>query len=434
MQIREQILSIFYHALNSVKPLNVIKNALTYKKGVLSVYNKQYNLNAFKDVYVFGSGKASVEMAKAILPVLGKRITSGLVVANYTYPALETIQVVQGTHPVPTEKSVEAADTLIDKLSHLTKYDFYIYLLSGGTSALLERPLRPLTLNDLQAVTNLLLKSGVPIEEFNVVRKHLSMIKGGKLAQFTRAKGIVLVVSDVIGDPLASIGSGPLYAEQENYPEAYAILQKYALWEKLPHAVKSVIQDKLREAEHKINMQKLSHIDHFIVANNMKLLMQAKEKAKSLGIKTHIMSSRLKGEAKDVAKAIVSIGKEILLSKNPFKSPVCLLFGGETTVTLHGNGKGGRNQEMCLSALQEIKDMPDISFLSAGTDGIDGNSDAAGAIIDNTSYQKAIKNGLNIDNYLSNNDSNTFFKRTGDLIQTGYTGTNVMDISILYVT
>ncbi len=427
---RELLISMFKTAIESVHPKNLIPTFLSFQKDYLEIENQKFLIP--KPFYVFGSGKASVEMAKAVEKISADRIKGGLVVCNYT-ENLEKIDVIEGSHPIPDEKSLKAVDILYRRMSSLKENDFFIYLLSGGSSALIEKLIPPITLEDLRKLTELLLKHSVPIDEINIIRKHISLIKGGRLGRTTKAKGIVLVISDVIGDDLFTIGSAPLYYDKSTYKDAYHILEKYALLDKVPESVKEVIERGLKGEIPDTPKEENQNIKHFIIGNNFKALKHAKKVAEENGYKTYIMTSQIKGEAREVAKVIVSIGKEILKTENPFKKPVCLLFGGETTVTVKGNGKGGRNQELCLSALNEIKDTENIYLLSGGTDGIDGNSDAAGAVIDKTSYEKSLEKGLSIDKYLENNDSYHFFKETNDLIFTGYTGTNVMDITILLV-
>ena len=427
---RELLISMFKNAIEGVHPKNLIPASLKIEGAHLHIENHQFSIP--EKFYLFGSGKASVEMAKAVEKIALDRIKEGLVVCNYT-EKLEKINVVEGSHPIPDEKSLQAGEILYEKMSSLKENDFFIYLLSGGSSALIEKLIPPITLEDLKNLTEILLKHSVPIDEINIIRKHISLIKGGRLGRATKAKGIVLVISDVIGDDLFTIGSAPLYYDKSTYKDAYHILEKYNLLDKVPENVKTVIEKGLKGEIPDTPKEENPNIKHFIIGNNLKALKHAKKVAEENGYKAYIMTSQIKGEAREVAKVIVSIGKEILKTENPFNKPVCILFGGETTVTVKGNGKGGRNQELCLSALNEIKDTEGIYFLSGGTDGIDGNSDAAGAIVDKTSFEKAKEKGLSIDEYLENNDSYHFFKETDDLIITGYTGTNVMDVTILLV-
>jgi hydroxypyruvate reductase/glycerate 2-kinase len=429
MDFKKIAVNIFKSSIESVLPENLIKTSLKIENSTLSIENDKYKISK---IHVFGSGKASVRMAKAVEDILFDKIEEGIVVCNYT-EKLKKIKVIEGSHPIPTEKSIKAGEILLNEISKLSENDFFIYLLSGGSSALIEKPVPPITLKDLEKTTELLLKHSVPIDEINVIRKHLSQIKGGRLGSSTKAKGIVLVISDVVGDDLETIGSAPLYFDRSTYKDAFEILNKHNIWEKLPDAVKKVIEKGLKGEIPDTPKKPNPNIKHYIIGNNFKALTSARKKAEEYGLKAKILTSQIQGEAKEVAKVIISIGKEIEKTGNPFEPPACLLFGGETTVNVKGNGKGGRNQEMTLSALKEIKEDKNLIFLSGGTDGIDGNSDAAGAVADYRTYIKAKEKNINIDEYLKNNDSYHFFKETGDLIITGKTGTNVMDITILII-
>lgn len=429
MNTKAFLTELFLTGIEAVKPENLIPEHLSISDNTLKVSQDFYPLK--KEVYLFGSGKASIQMAKAVENLLGDYIREGVVVCNYT-EKLKKTEVIKGSHPVPDENSVKGAEILLQKLSSLKEDDFFIYLLSGGSSALIEKPIPPVTLKDLKRTTQLLLENSVPIEEINIVRKHLSMIKGGRLGRATKAKGIVLVISDVVGDDLFTIGSAPLYYDLSTYQQARDILIKYNLWDDIPTSVKKVIEEgisgKIPETPKKENQ----NIKHYIIGNNLTALKKIKQEAEK-NFPAVIMTSQMKGEAKEVTKVLISIAKEIKKSGNPFTPPALLLFGGETTVTVRGNGKGGRNQELCLSALEEIKNIEGITVLSGGTDGIDGNSDAAGAVIDRDTFMRAQELNLDINQYLSNNDSYSFFSKTDSLIKTGYTGTNVMDITIIMV-
>ena len=432
MTNREKMMSVFMDALSSVLPGNLVRDTLKYEAGVLTIEGKSYRLGDYRGVHVFGSGKASIETARAVKSVLGDRGTDGLVVSNYA-ATIDGIHVFESSHPVLTEKSIRAAEILMEKLSALSPDDFFIFVLSGGSSALWEKPAPPITLAEMQALVKGLLANGVPIEDLNVIRKHLSLVKGGRLGRLSRARGIVMVVSDVIGDDLEAIGSAPLFFDRSSYGDTHSILRKYGLWETAPESIRKTVQKGLAGEIEETPKAPSPLIDHFLIGSNLKILRKAKERAEALGIPARIMSSRLRGEAREVAQAILAIGEEIASTGNPFTSPVCLLFGGETTVTLRGDGMGGRNQEMALAALLEFQGNPRFLFLSAGTDGIDGHSDAAGALVDHESWKKAQELGLRIDDYLAQNDSYHFLKQTKDLILTGPTGTNVMDMTALLI-
>jgi len=432
MNFREAAESIFAEALEAVRPERLIRETLKIEGGDLIIAERWYPLADRGCLFVFGSGKASVGAAKAATALLGERIAGGLVVSNEK-ARLGTIRVVVGSHPIPDARSVTATDMLMQGLAELSEDDSFIYLLSGGSSALIEKPISPLSLQELQEMSKLLLQAGVPIGEMNMVRKHLSLIKGGRLGKMTKAQGVVLVISDVIGDDLETIGSAPLYLDRSTYEDVCAVLSRYNLWDKIPSAVQ-ILMEKGRAGEVEDTPKEAnSRVDHFVVGNNRKALRKAKRKAESLGMKAWIMTSRLEGEARDVAKSIIAIGREIRKSKKSSELPVCLLFGGETTVTVRGDGKGGRNQELCLAALKEIGSCGGLLLLSAGTDGVDGNTQAAGALVDAASWKRARELRLSLDDFLERNDSFRFLEQTGDLIVTGPTGTNVMDIAILLI-
>jgi hydroxypyruvate reductase/glycerate 2-kinase len=432
MTNREKMISVFRDALGSALPGNLVQDALRVEAGVLTIEGKSYRLGDYRGVHLFGSGKASVETARAVKAVLGDRLTGGLIVSNYG-ATLDGITVFESSHPVLTEKSIRAAETLMGEISALSAGDFFIFVMSGGSSALIEKPAPPITLTEMQDLVRGLLANGVPIEDLNIVRKHLSLVKGGRLGRLSKARGIVLVVSDVIGDDLEAIGSAPMFFDRSSFADTHAILKKYGLWEQAPESVRSVVLKGLDGGMAETPKKPSPRIDHFLIGSNLKILQKAREKAAALGIPARIMSSRLRGEAREAAKAILAVGEEIAATGQPFAPPVCLLFGGETTVTLKGDGMGGRNQEMALASLREFQGNPRFCFLSAGTDGIDGHSDAAGAVVDRTSWEKARALGLRIDDFLARNDSYHFLQRTGDLIMTGPTGTNVMDMTALLV-
>ena len=431
--MRQTILDIFKEGLNAVLPENLIRNTVTLGDDLLEIGGRRFALRPGQGVHIFGSGKASVSTAKVLADILSDRISGGIIVSGYHNESIGRIKVHVGSHPIPDEKSLLGADLLIDGLTSLSEGDFFIYLLSGGSSSLIERPIPPLTIKDLMSVSRSLMNAGASIDELNTVRKHLSMIKGGRLGQKIKARGVVLVISDVIGDDLETIGSAPLYRDCSTFRDAWDIISAYGLSDQAPAAVKDIMEKGLVGRSEETPKEPPSQIEHIVIGSNRNALQKAKERSLSLGLAAHIMTSRLRGEAKEIARAIVAMGEEVLMTQSPFDAPVCLIFGGETTVTVRGAGRGGRNQEMCLSALREIGDRPEMVFLSAGTDGIDGNSEAAGAVVDCRSLQRTRELDLNINDYLSRNDSNSLFKQTGDLIITGPTGTNVMDITIFLV-
>jgi len=433
-RVRQIARQIFDAGVQSVMPQRLIAQGVCLEKDVLRIHDRDYPLRRDQKVHVFGSGKASVGMAASLLSILGERIAGGVIVTNQTAGAdLSPLTVVQGSHPVPDANSIRGAELLLQGLAGLGDEDFFFYLLSGGASALIEKPLGGITLADMQETTRLLLSAGVPIQQVNAVRKHLSMVKGGRLGQATKAAGSVLVISDVIGDDLSVIGSGPLYCDKTTYSDCRDILERSAIWAHVSPSIRTVIaageQGDIPETPKEPN----ASITHSLIGTNRIALEGAKKKALQYGLDSHIITGSLAGEAREVARVLVAMARNINRTGEPFPPPCCLLFGGETTVTVHGSGKGGRNQELALAALAEIGTEDGIFLLSGGTDGIDGDSSAAGAFADKGLNMEAAAKGLSINRFLDDNNSNGFFQRVGGVLETGPTGTNVMDITLLII-
>jgi glycerate 2-kinase len=425
---------IFDHGVQAVLPERLISGSVFLKKNELHILDKKYPLRGGQKVHVFGSGKASVGMAKSLLSILQDQVAGGIIVSSQlTDDDLAPLMVVKGSHPVPDEMSIRGAELLRDGLARLNQDDFFIYLLSGGSSALIEKPVNSISLDEMQETTRLLLHNSVPIQKINAIRKHLSMVKGGRLGQCTEASGAVLVISDVIGDDLSVIGSGPLYCDLSTYRQCREILEQGGIWNRVPSSVRSVIINGAKGDIPETPKIPKDSIKHYLLGTNRIALDQARKAAEGAGLNSYILTSSLEGEAREVAKDLVALARDVSSHKKPFKLPVCLLFGGETTVTLHGGGTGGRNQELTLAALAEIGRRDNILLLSGGTDGIDGNSSAAGAIADSGFYLEGSRQGLSPEHFLENNNSNAFFQAVGGLLETGPTGTNVMDITLLII-
>jgi hydroxypyruvate reductase/glycerate 2-kinase len=400
---------IFLSSLSSVMPKNFIPNSLTYENGILTIDTKSYDLSSYKNVYIYGSGKASIEMAKATKLILGDRVKKSLVVSNYDENHND-LEVILSSHPLPSQKSIDAGERLISEFRSMDEDDFYIYLLSGGSSALIEKPVRGVSLEDFIQTTQLLLKNGLSIDEINVIRKSISDIKGGKLGLNSKAKGVVLIVSDVIGDDLHSIGSAPLMLANTTAKDAKDIVDRYDIFDSLSKSVQDIMKKEV------VSLKRSNEIEHFLLASNILALQSAKDRAKELGLRSKIVSSTVEGDVKDVADFIISSRMQ--------EDVEVLLFGGEPTVIVEGSGNGGRNQELALWVLKKMSTLDDFTFLSAGSDGIDGNSDVAGAVIELSDLND------DIDKYLLENDSYHYLKKEDSLIITGESGTNVMDIMI----
>jgi len=430
--MRQVAREIFLAGVAAVRPEDLIPARVRLNGDRLRIDDAEYRLDEGRKVHLFGSGKAAAPMARAMIQILGSRLVGGCIVTG-TVEKVEGLEVIRGGHPIPDQSSLDGGARLLERLAGLESGDFFIYLLSGGSSALIEVPVAPLSLEDLRETSRLLLNHDVPIHRINAVRKHLSALKGGRLGQATRARGVVLVISDVVGDDLETIGSGPFYGDSTTYGQSLEILGKYNLTEKIPPQVLKVLREGAAGDRPETPEAPVENIRHFLIGTNRDALAGAASKAAELGFAVRLMTSRLEGEAEAAASFICGLGLELAHYQRPEPPGLVLLFGGETTVKVVGSGKGGRNQQLVLAALARLGAEPDLTLLSGGTDGIDGNSEAAGAVADHTVFRAAAEKGLEIDGYLAANDATSFFEQVGGLVVTGSTGTNVMDIVILIV-
>jgi hydroxypyruvate reductase len=405
---------------------------------ILRVDSLSLKLDEFDRIFVVGAGKAGASMTAALERILGRQnLSGGLVNVKYGHsrPAPKRIHLQECGHPLPDQCGLDGAREMEILLRELNARDLVFVLISGGASALLPAPAPPLTLADKQQATDLLLRAGADIFELNAVRKHLSALKGGQLAALAYPATVVsLLLSDVIGDPLNVIGSGPTAPDSSTFEEALRVLAKYELSKRVPAAVFARLEQgaegRLPETP-KPGDAIFSNVTNFVIGSNRLALDAAAQAARSLGYRTLILSSTMQGETREVARVHAEILREIVSLGRPLKRPACLLSGGETTVTVRGKGKGGRNQEFALAAAISLRGMSDVVVLSAGTDGTDGPTDAAGAIADSGTVARAAKLGLSSADHLANNDAYPFFEALGDLVKTGSTGTNVMDLHIL---
>jgi glycerate 2-kinase len=393
---------------------------------VLIAGGRRYDLTAVRNVYVIGAGKASARMAVAVERLLGRRITSGLINAPNAIK-LRRIEISEAGHPIPDRRGVAGAKRIAQMASDAGAGDLVICLISGGASALLPLPAPPVTLAEKQKTTRSLLHSGANIHEINCVRKHLSLIKGGRLARLAYpATLLTLILSDVIGDDPDVVGSGPTAPDLTTFADARAILEKYRIWSKVPRTVRERVSSAAEDTP-KRGDKIFSKTRNVIVGSNALAVDAAAIEARRLGFHTLVLSTFLEGEAREAARVHAGIARKI---RTP---PACVISGGETTVTVRGNGLGGRNQEFALAAAIEIADLPGTVILSGGTDGTDGPTDAAGAVADGTTIARAEALGLDAAEFLRNNDSYHYFEAIGDLIKTGPTGTNVADIQVILV-
>jgi len=394
------------------------------------------DLREFGRVYVVGAGKASAVMAKALEELLGDHVAGGVVSVKYGHGVrLRRVQVLEAGHPVPDSAGEAAASKIIGLLESLGVHDLVIACISGGGSALLPAAAAGITLGDKQEVTAALLAVGADIHEMNAVRKHLSRTKGGNLMRVAYPATVInLMLSDVVGDHWDTIASGPFVPDGTTFQDVLRILEGYDILAKVSH----LIAVRVREgAEGRIeeNPQRgdpiFDRVFSLVVGSNIQSLRAAAEKARELGYNAVILSSTLEGDTTQAALFHAAVAEEARSTGNPISPPACILSGGETTVVIKGSGLGGRNQHFALSLVKKASTISDALFLSVGTDGTDGPTDAAGATVDATTLERALNLGLDPEAYLRDNDSYRFFEKLGDLIVTGPTRTNVMDVRII---
>jgi len=438
-ELRKAAETIARFAIEAVDPHALVCESLMRKGTRLAIGKDNLKLSDFHEIVVVGAGKAAAVMASAVEDILGDRICDGIVVVKDGHlRPLRRIRALEAAHPVPDHRSIEGANSIVSLLkSHARPDTLVLCLISGGGSALIALPRDPVTLEDKQKTTSLLLGCGASIEEINAIRKHISKIKGGRLAEAASpARMYCLLLSDVVGDPLDTIASGPAVGDPSTFADCLAILENYNIWSKAPQSVREIIERGIRgeiDETPKPADPIFSNVTNIVIGNNYRALKAASDKAASLGFGPLILSGRVTGEAREVGTVLASIAIEARRSGDPLPAPACILAGGETTVTIRGDGKGGRNQELSLAAALKLAPEKDIVIASVGTDGSDGPTDAAGAIIDTTTIERARELGLDPLEHLNNNDSYNLLQPIGDLLMTGPTGTNVMDLMIALV-
>jgi hydroxypyruvate reductase len=437
--LRAAALQIFHSALQAGDVSTLLPKYLKRENSRLTVGNLTVDRSAIKRLLVIGAGKASGAMAQLVEEIFGDAVSDGLVVVKDGYRSgSRIIRQVEAGHPIPDERGLKAAQEITTLVESAGADDLVLCLLSGGGSALLPAPVTGITLADKQSVTRLLLTAGATINELNAVRKHLSRIKGGQLARAASpARVVTLILSDVIGDPLDVIASGPTVPDDSTHADAWSVLDRFGLIEKIPHSVRSHLERGLRGTipdTPKRNDPLFDRVTNLIIGNNQLVIDAALLAAQSLGFTAYLVTAELQGEAHEAAKNFTSMTKEIRQSGVPASTPACLIAGGETTVTVRGSGKGGRCQEFCLAAALALEGLNDLVVFAAGTDGTDGPTDAAGAIADGTTVARGKTMGLSAEKFLQSNDSYNFFSQLGDLVKTGPTKTNLLDLYLLLIT
>lgn len=436
-RLRRDALAILHAALAAADSANAVRKHLSIACDHIKAGDVRLPIGQFDRIFMIAAGKAAAQMAASAEAILGTRLTAGIVITKrgHAMCRLRHCEIIEAGHPIPDRAGVRASIAIRKRLRELTARDLLIVAISGGASALLSAPAAPITLTAKQKTTDLLLRAGANIFELNSVRKHISALKGGQLAALAYPATIVsLILSDVIGDPLHVIGSGLTAPDPSTFGDAIAVLKKFELTKKVPAVVLERLERGARGELAETPKPRdviFKRVHNVIVGSNRLALEAAARKATALGYRSLILSSTIQGEAREVARVLTQVLREAVSSGNPLPPPCCILAGGETAVTVQGNGKGGRNQEFALTAALEIAGMRNVLVMSAGTDGTDGPTDAAGAFSTGETIDRARKLGLDPSKHLAQNDAYPFFDALGDLIKTGPTGTNVMDIHAL---
>jgi len=438
INMRKNAVEIFHAGLQAVEPGIAVKNCCRLEDGHFFIGGRDYDLSRFNDLFVIGAGKASAPMAAALEELLGGRIKTGIINVKYGHTTdLDRIRLIEAGHPVPDQNGETGSRGILDLAGEAAESDLVFCLMSGGGSALLPLAAEGLTLKDKQDTIKVLLSCGATIHEINAIRKHTSRIKGGRLARAVYPASLVsLILSDVVGDNLDVIASGPTVPDSSSFSDCMDIFSKYRIVEELPESlvrhIEAGIAGRIPETP-KADDPAFGSTNNLIIGSNMEAVMAAGQKAENLGYQTLVLSSMIEGETRDVAHVHGAIAREITKTGHPIPPPACILSGGETTVTIKGDGLGGRCQEFSLAAAMDIAESDGIVVLCGGTDGTDGPTDAAGAIADAYTCKKALSLGLDPKKYLADNDSYHFFEKLGDLLKTGPTNTNVMDLRIMLV-
>ncbi len=439
--LRADAARIWTAALGAVEPKSAIRKFVRRKGRMLQVSGRRFDLGGFRKIWVLGAGKASASMGYAIETILGRHLSGGLLVTKHGHSvSLKKLQVLEAGHPLPDESSITSAEQILSLAkTHIRADDLVICLLSGGASSLIASPAPGITLEDKFICTQLLMNAGADIYELNAVRKHLSAIKGGGLARILAPATVVsLILSDVVGDDAGTIASGPLAPDSTTFGECIDIFRKLQIFDRIPRAVRNRLKlgstGRIPETP-KENDPAFRTVETYILGSNAQACTAAARTAGKLGYKAMVLTSRLDGDNEAAARLHMSVAGEIVFHRRPLRRPACIVSGGETTVRVTGNGKGGRNQEFALHCIRQLASLPaPCVVVSLGTDGTDGPTEAAGAIADNATLSRSIKFGAQfLNEALKNNDSHTFFKRLGDLVITGATRTNVMDLHIVLV-
>lgn len=427
-------------AVGAVEPGQAVRRHLRRTGDILKAGERSYMLDGFRQIYLIAAGKAAEPMAAAAQQVLGNKLAGGVVITKEGYATRSSlpggIRILEAGHPLPDRRGIEGAQQVIGLLDQAAEDTLVLCLLSGGGSALLTLPADQITLRDLQALTDQLLACGASIHEINTLRKHLDQVKGGKLARRAAPASLIsLVLSDVVGDPLDVIASGPTVADGSTYGDAVRILERHGIAGKTPPSILAHLERGAagEEAENPgPGNVVFDRVQNLIVGNNQMAAQAALQQAQEEGFNTLLLSTYLQGEARHAGRFLAALAQQVDQDGQPIPRPACLAAGGETTVTLRGSGKGGRNQELALGAVRTLAGLPQVALVSLATDGGDGPTDAAGAVATGETLARARQLGFEPEDFLARNDAYHFFGPLGDLLMTGPTQTNVNDLMFVF--
>lgn len=430
---------ILMSALVAVDPNNAVRAHLKREGDHLEINTEKIDLQEINQIYVIGAGKAGEPMAVAVDEILGDRINEGIVIVkdgSSIKDNLSGIGILEAGHPVPDKRGVKAAGQIAELLANTQKNDLVICLFSGGGSALMVSPVAGVSLNDMQTLTGALLASGATVREINTLRKHLDQLKGGNIARLAPpARLISLILSDVVGDPLDIIASGPTFPDSSTFQDAFEVINRYALRNQTPDSILKHLRSGIRgdiEDTPKHGDRIFHSTRNHIIGSNRSASQAAMLQAELEGFNTIVLSNSMQGEASQVGPVLAAILRQAAMHNQPIPRPACMIVGGETTVTLHGNGEGGRNQELALAAVRELSGLDRIALITFATDGEDGVTDAAGAVVTGETYQRGKILNLEPQTFLDDNNAYHYFKSLDDLIITGSTKTNVNDLTFLF--
>ena len=442
--LRSEAKRLFQASVERVNPYEAVRRFVRLDGKTLILGEEvesriELDLDKYAQIFLVGGGKATAPMARAMEDLLGGRLNKGMINVKYGFTEeLSLTEIIEADHPLPDRNGVDGTKKILDLLHAAGESDLVFSLISGGGSALLPQPAGQITLEEKQSVTKRLLACGATIDEMNAIRKHISSSKGGQMARAVYpATTINLMLSDVVGDKLDVIASGPFVPDMSTFEEAWGVFEKYRIIDDMPDSVRRHLKEGLGHAipeTPKEGESVFESVHNFVIGSNILALEAAGEEAEKIGYNTLILSSMVEGETREVARVHTAIAKEILHTGRPVNPPACIITGGETTVTIRGEGLGGRNQEFCLAAAMDLTELaPRVVVLSGGTDGNDGPTPAAGAIVDPLTVKRGEQTGMSAAEYLGNNDSYHFFEKTNELLMTGPTKTNVMDVRIILV-